>query len=298
MTVAELLNDMAIKAGIPADDQGLKTLLSNADLSKVALSDKLSETIQSNLFTIDAAIASPKVTEALQKKVEAQILNGVDASLESMMEKLALDPDAVSEIKKAEKTYKRITLLSDKLKAAMDKKAATPAKDGDSAALTQQINDLKAQLAAEKTAAQQLVQAEAQKFEQKEQDMAFDYYLAQYDYANDGGGDPMVKRANVMATKALLQEKAASVGAKYVFKNGQFALVKAEDGTDFYDGKTNTKVEFKQFVEQGIAPLLKVTDPNAGKGAGAGTGGSGSEGPTFTRGSSRSLDAVSAEISG
>src|SRR5688572_33336920 len=140
MTLSEILNKLCIKAGIAEDDPALKSLLASPELTKIEIKNNLQEALEGNLFTEDAAMASPKIKDKLRPLLQVEILNGMDKEIENLIGVAGFDPEAAGEIKKGESTYKRIRTLSVKLDELLKKKST--AKDPDKEGLTEKINAL------------------------------------------------------------------------------------------------------------------------------------------------------------
>jgi len=288
MTTAELILSLAKKAGIADDNQELKTLLSDAALGK-AIPQNLTDAIEANLMNVDAAIASKPVRDALRKTVEAEIYNGMDKEIDNLTTVAGFEADELADIKKHDTTYKRLRAVSSKLDGLIKKKST--AKPGDQAELTLKINEAREEITRMKTEHETKLKEQADAFAVKEDELLLDGILGEYSYANEAAG----KRPNVITARTILREGLSEIGAKLIRENGQFKLVK-QDGTDYYDAK-QTKVDFKTFTEQRIAPLLKAADPNKGKGAGPGTGGQGDDKPLLRPPSSdRSPEGAYAEL--
>lgn len=292
MTVAELLNSLCKKAGIADTNQHLKNILSSAELSKMEVNKEISDALEGNLLSEDAAMAHTGIRTKLREKLVPEILNGIDSEMDNLVTAAGFDPDDIAEFKKADTSYKRMRAIATKIDGLIKKKAGT--KDGaDKEGLTKQIEKLHEALAEQKTQFETKLKEESEKFASREEEFHLEGMLGEHTYANEVVG----KRANVITAKTVLNEKLAQAGAKLVRNNGQWEVVK-QDGTPFYNDK-HVKVDAKTFTEQAIAPLLKVADPNAGKGAGSGSGGAGQGSSIPDRtGGARSMDAAFAELGG
>lgn len=285
-SLGDLLNKLAQKAGIPADNEQLKTLLTNPELSKLTLEDTLSEKIEAGLYDLDAAKAK------LRPVLKAEILNGVDAEVMASLPEFEFDADSISEIKAIDSTTKRIKAIGAKIKDLESKKSG--ANKGDKEQYTAQINDLKAQLANAMTAKEQEIASIKQQADSELTQFALRSQLASYAYALDN----VPKDVNVLTANQLLSQSLSSDQAEVVYDKttGQMKLVK-KDGTDFYDN-TNTKVDAKTYVERVLAKnnMLKVSDPNPGNQTPAGVQTPPAGGASASRGSfNTALEAQLAE---
>ncbi len=255
ISVAELFNKIASKAGIPADHQAMKDILSNAEISKIMVPDTLSDELQAGLYNLESARAK------LHPVIKAETLNLMDAEILSMASEFGIDEETAKEIKSSENTSKRIKALAGKIKDLEGKKAG--ADKGDKAEYTKQINDLKAQMAdAIKAKDTEITQIKAQS-ENEITQFALRSKLASFAYALDN----VPKDVNILTANQLLTQSLSADDAVVAYDKttGQMKLVK-KDGTDFYD-KTNNKVDFNTYTERVLAQnkLLKVSDPSQGK---------------------------------
>ena len=99
-TVGEVINNLAQKAGIAADNAELKTLLSSPELANVAVPDALLTSLDSGLLSIDAAKNNHP---DIKKKYFADAYDGIDKQLIQLIESDTFDEADVAEIK-AEKS--------------------------------------------------------------------------------------------------------------------------------------------------------------------------------------------------
>lgn len=247
-SVAQLINDLAVKAGIPSDNQELKDILSSADLVKQTVPDSLAGKIETGLLTKDAAKNDPDVVNYFRHTNYGVI----DAEVEKFLTEAKFEDAVTNEIKGEKNTIKKVTLLAKKVQELEVKKAA--AAGGDKGKLQEEINKLNGQLS-------EIVNKHKQEKDdlilnhQKEIDQMFlQNTLGTYNYAL---GD-IDTGAKVMTAQALLAQKMASAGVKIINKDGQRILVR-NDGTEYYDDKHN-KIDLKGFIEGAISPILKKNE--------------------------------------
>lgn len=243
--LATYINDLFLKAGVPADNQDLKDILSNAELSKVNIPDSLISLADAGIHTLDSAKAKLKNT------LFTEALNGVDKEIESIINENEFDETTKNEIKAEKNTYKKVKTLTAKIQELEAKKHSGK---GDTTKLQDEINTLKAQNSTiikewEKKLHDKEMQAEAQI-----NNMFIDNYLSRYNYSL-GDIDPEIK---ITTARIMVEKKLAESGAK-IFKDPvKGMIISASDGTDFYDG-SNNKVNLKSFIEGAIAPILSTT---------------------------------------
>jgi len=257
-TINDLINSLAQKAGIQPDNQGLKDLLTNAELSKVTVAPELATAIESNLLTMDSA----KNNSVLKAHYFAQSLNGVDSEVGRIMDESGLDDTTKAEILAEKSTPKRVVLLTQKIKALEEAKSGATGK-GDKVELQNAINALNAEkstLIKDHAAVIERIQGEHQG---QMTSMMVKNTLSTYNYAL-GDLPPEIKLDTAFS---VIQKALQSEGAKVISENGTLRLV-TNDGTDYYDKQQN-KRDFSQFVEATLAQnkLLKTAEGGSGNGA-------------------------------
>ncbi len=115
--VGQLLVHFAQKAGISSEDENLKNILSNAELTKVPIHSDLARQMDDALLSVEMAKDNHPDIGTVYK---AQALNALDKKLAALADELGMN-DELDGIKN---TYKKLDIVVDKLKAA---KAAKPA---------------------------------------------------------------------------------------------------------------------------------------------------------------------------
>ena len=145
--LGQLINSLALKAGILANDPALLGILSNAELTKVTVNGDFLKALDENLISMDAASDNHPILSA---KYKSQALNPIDRKMEALMEQFGLDDAAKDEIKAVKSSYERLDKLAEKLKTLTEKKdgADTSKEKG---ALQKQIDDLLKKMQDEKS---------------------------------------------------------------------------------------------------------------------------------------------------
>jgi len=247
-TLGELINNMAVKAGIASDDAKLKSLLATPELLNIQVDETIVTALDNGLLSIEAAKNNhPDV----KKKYFADAYDGIDKQLIKLIETDTFDQADVDEVKAEKSTSKKQELIVSKLKA-MAKSAKGADKD--------QINQ---QLAAAHEAAR-LAKAEVettrQTYEAKIQDIemkaalraAFGKYKTIYDDLPEA-----VKTATFEAiVNQGLQDKNAILK---VDEHGNLQLV-GKDGSNVF-GANHVHLTPASFLDQTFAPVLKVSGP-------------------------------------
>lgn len=256
MKVGEFLNTLAGQAGIAADDAELKAILSSPTFSDTNISDALAAKIQGGFLTLESAKQNPDI----KKHFTALALNGLDTEVETLMNDLGLTDDIKKSIKEEKSSYKRVGLLTKKIKELEAAKVGQS--DEDKTKLNDKIRELNDELRTTK-------ESFAKKEQELHGEMANQYINWEltskfngYDYAM-----PLSKEANMVAARTLLNEELKAKGLRIVNKDNKLEL-ETKEGTEYYDA-TNKKVGVGDFVDGLMAhhKMLKVQDTgNNGKG--------------------------------
>jgi hypothetical protein len=251
-SINDYINALAKKAGVPADNAGLKELLTNAELAKINVPTELETLLDSGLHSIESAKNSKEVRDAMK----AQILNGVDADVDAGISETELFDDSIRAELAAEKiTGKRIRLYSAKVNAKIKElqAAKSQAAPGDKAEFTKTINDLKESLAAQTTAHNQAIEALKKGHAAERTSDMIKSQLSSYQYGLGVESDVALTTA-----QALIDKQLNSKQAKLINENGSLVIL-SSDGTKFFNEK-NIEVSAKDFIEGAIAPILKKSD--------------------------------------
>ena len=247
-TIGELINNLALKAGVASDNDELKSLLASPELATVQVPDTLNSTIEKSLLSIEAAKNNhPEI----KRKYTADAYNGMDAHLISILGSDTFDAADLDEIKKEISTSKKYELAIAKLKAA---KANAKGVDKDA------INkELEAAHAAAK-AAKDEVAAVKNEYEGKIKNIhraaaikaVFGNYKTIYD---ELPADIKTATMEALINKAL-QDKNADLT---VDDNGNLVLM-SKDGSNVF-GSNHVQLTPQSFLDQSFAPILKVSGP-------------------------------------
>lgn len=247
-TIVELINNLALKAGIAADNDELKSLLASPELATVQVPETLNTTIDKGLLSIEAAKNNhPEI----KKKYVAEAYNGMDKHLLALIESDTFDAADLEEIKKEQSTSKKYELVISKLKAA---KSTATGVDKD------KINQEIANAHAAAKAAKDEVAAVKNEYEGKIKNIhrtaaikaMFGNYKTIYDELPAG-----IKTATMEALiNTALQDKNAELT---VDDNGNLVLL-SKDGSNVF-GSNHVQLTPQSFLDQSFAPILKVSGP-------------------------------------
>jgi hypothetical protein len=248
MLIGELINNLAQKAGVSSDNEELKALLSSPELAAVKVPDALTSDIDKGLLSIEAAKNNHP---DIKKKYFADAYDGMDKQLIALIESDTFDEADIAEIKAEKSTSKKAELIVSKLKAA---------KKGDKGANADEWN----KKIADANEAARLAKDEVTKVTQGFQDQIknirleasldglYGTYKTIYDELPAG-----IKKTTLKAViDQALQDKNAQLVTD---EQGNIQLI-GKDGTNVF-GSNNVQLTAKSFLDQSLAPILKVSGP-------------------------------------
>lgn len=251
ITAGDFITKLATMAGINATDPDLVNILSSSEFASYKIPEAVASKINASLLTVDSA----RNNEALRRHFHAEILNGLDSNIESVMEKFGVDPEIAETIKQEKKTTEKYNKLIDQLNElhARKAKATTSADKKD---LTDEIAKLNSKVL-ELTESLKKAPVERDQFwSERLKGKAVQNLLASYNYAGEDNmpKDVLIETAQVLLNRKLNEQK---IRLEYNPENDNISL-KTESGMDFY--KDNTPVSFKAFADSILAEnkLLKI----------------------------------------
>ena len=249
--VGEFINAALIKAGVAPDNEFLKKILTNAELTKETVPDELVSQFNSTLLTIDQA----KTNYDLKNHFYGAALAPVNKELQNLATAFELSDEEIAEINGVKSTFERIPLLQNKLNAAIQKKAA--ASGGDKGKHAEEIVRLNAEIAAAKADKDNLTNQIKSEYENKILDMALNNFMNQYSYT-----EAIPKDVAAMTARNIFDQTVTSKRAKYKLVNNELTLVNADDESLPFM-QENQPVQFKAFVDKIVADnkLLKTAPP-------------------------------------
>lgn len=247
--LGQLLNHLASKAGVSADDQNLKNLLSNSELSKITLHSDLVSAIDNNLLSITAATDNhPEI----KKVYNAQALNAFDKRMEEVMSDAGLDDEEIEELKGVKSSYKRFEQLTAKLKEKK-KEASAPA---DKSALQKQIDDLLEKAKSSDAEHQKALEKEVEKF--KREKTGFELYKILN--GKKTVYDTLPPKAKEAAIRQLIDAALQDKDAVLDFDDTENFIIRKSDGSNLV-GANHTKYDPSSFIDEVLAQnkVLVVT---------------------------------------
>lgn len=246
--VGELLNNLFLKAGLPADHAGVKTLLTSPELANIQVPDDVVTALDNGLLSIDAAKNNHP---DIKRKYFADAYDGIDKQLLALIATDTFDETDIAEIKAEKSTSKKAELIVTKLKAA---KATAKGADKE---------EINRQLAAAHEAARvanEKVTTVTSEYEGRIKEInkkaALKAVLATYKTIYDDlPGNVKIPSMEALINNAL-QDKNAVLS---VDDNGNLVLT-GKDGSNVF-GSNHVQLTPQSFLDQSFAPILKVSGP-------------------------------------
>lgn len=124
MTALELINDLAIKAGIDSNNPEFKALLSSPALMQVPIPDVVTEAINTGLYTRDAALNSKEIYDQHEKQARGRFYGIMDNKVGQFLTAFDeyLTDEQKGEIKKQDNTPSKLDLINKYLPTALAEK--------------------------------------------------------------------------------------------------------------------------------------------------------------------------------
>lgn len=247
-TFGELVNNLALKAGIASDNAELKSLLSNEALATITVPDDLGSTLDKGLLSIEAAKNNHP---DIKKVYTAAAYDGMDKHLIALLGSDTFDQSDLEEVMAEKSTSKKYELVISKLKAAK-----STAKGADKEEVNRQI------AAAHEAArlAKEEVNNVRSEYEGKIKDInkkaALKAVLSNYKTIYDDlPGNVKITSMEALINNAL-QDKNAVLD---VDDNGNLVLT-TKDGSNVF-GSNHVQETPLSFLDKSFAPILKVSGP-------------------------------------
>lgn len=246
-TIGEFINTLAVQAGVPADNQDLKDVLTAIGGSTVSVPDSLTTQINKGFMTMEAA----RNNGTLRDHFYGVFARFGDNQIKSISEKMGWDA-ATTEAIMGEKTLMdRYAKMVDKITEAhaAGKKPNKEVED--------QIAKLNADLIAAREQAKTAVEQERTSWVSKLQNQAVEGTLASFDYGLD-----LPKEIAIETAKALVNRKLAEAKYRVGYDPDSNSISLLTDaGLAAYEN--NAPVAFKDFASRILADnkLLKVAAP-------------------------------------
>jgi hypothetical protein len=253
-TAAEFLKDLAIKAGVKIDDETFKPLLAAPELANINIPDELITGIDNGLLSLDSAMNNhPKI----KGRYFSEAYDGLDKELARFIDEHKLPDDIKAEILAEKSSTKRAVLLAAKIKDLEEKKATSG--KGEKDTLQQQINDLNAQLRAEKDK-EAGIRAE---YEGKLKDVKMGYTLGSLLGGYKTIYDELDGEVKDITLKAIINKSLNADAAEFTVDDSGHLVLRKKDGTNFF-GEDNRLLNPKSYLDKIMSrdKIIKVSDQN------------------------------------
>lgn len=256
---SDFLKEQLIKAGVKIDDESnkaIKDALALPELGNINLPDEVTTAIDNGLLSIDAAKNNHP---AIKGHYTSQALDGVDKEVLKLIEDYQLPDEIKQEILAERSSYKRVSILTAKLKSLEEKKATSG--KGEKDQLQAQINTLHDQLRTEKESINKVKTDYEQKLRDKDMSYALNGLLGQYktiyDELNPGIKDKTLK--------AIIDESLGTDQAQFTIGDAGQLILQKKDGTNYF-GDNHQVLTPKTYLDKVLSreKILKVNDPNPG----------------------------------
>ena len=257
--LADIVEKLAKLAGIDAKNDDFVKLIQNKTLADTSIPEKLQDLFSnalSKLFTVEAAKNDPE----LKKHFTALALNGVDTELEKIIDTYDIDDETKTLLKNTESTYKKVTILPNRLKEKYEK-LLTEAKKGkggeDAEKLKTEITNLNTQLKGLKETTVEKILYEKALSDHTNQilDLNIKTLISSKPLL-----ESLPRNVAIAAAKQVFDETLGQKKLKVVNDNGNVKLQTSE-GTDYFEN--NEAVTVDKFTDKILADnkLLQVSKP-------------------------------------
>lgn len=247
--LGEFINSLAQKAGIQADNDDLKALLSSPELATINVADTLVTAVDNGLLSIDAAKNNHP---DIKKKYFADAFDGMDRNLIDLISKDTFDEADLAEIKNEKLTVKKLEMIVNKLKA--QKAAANPA---DKAAINAQLQ------AAHEAArlAKEEVENTRKEYEGKIKNIYTTSAIRRAMGAYKTTFDDLPAEVRTSAIESIINKALQDKGAEFVADENGTLTLRSKDGSNVF-GSNHVQLTPQSFLDQTLAPILKVVKQN------------------------------------
>lgn len=259
-TAAEFLKELAIKAGVKIDDEAIQPLLAAPELAGINIPDALITGIDNGLLSLDAAKNNHS---AIKGHYFSQAYDGLDKEIARFIDDHKLPDDIKAEILAEKSSTKKAVLLATKIKSLEEQKANSG--KGEKDTLQQQINDLNAQLRAEKDK-EANIRAE---YEGKLKDVKMGHTLGSLLSGYKTIYDELDGEVKDITLKAIINKSLNADAAEFTVDESGQLILRKKDGSNFF-GEDNRLLTPKSYLDKIMSrdKILKVTDQNQNQNGG------------------------------
>jgi flagellar biosynthesis chaperone FliJ len=253
MTVADFINEMAVKAGVKSDDEALKGILSANDLNKIEMPETLFNSIDTSLLSLESA----KNNHPTLKSVYfSQALDGLDKELEKMKDEYNIPDEVYEEIKKERSSFKKVNILTGKIKELESKKAGASTKE-DKTAYQKQIDELTKTLQDKEKALADAQKDYDNKLSSFKKNIKLESAIAGYKTIYDD----LPAEIKALTIKNILSKELQDNDADFLLDEKESLDLLKKDGTA-YLGPNHQRITPQSFIDSVLAKnkILKTTE--------------------------------------
>lgn len=245
MKLSEFINPAALKSGLQADNEALKTFVS--EHGDIEMPDDIVNSIntyQTSLMTVDAA----KANSELNNHFKATALGGIDEIVKGGLDGLKAEQQMA--INNESNSYNKVKLWTQYLSTNGEEAVTNAGSNAvDTKPLTEKINELNNKISSQDQAWQAKVDANTSEWETKFKQTKVKTQFFGYDYGNGLDSED----GATLAENKLYKDLAANG-----WTLGDNLDPKTSDGADvFIDNK---KVVFKDIADKAASGYLKKQD--------------------------------------
>lgn len=248
MKLNTLLTNVMTKLGVDTTSPESQKILGNPNLANIEVADEISNKLDGEFFTKDAAIANTDI----RSRIRAEALNGVDASVLELIKGYDFDQETQSEILKEDKTHNKIKKVMEKIEDLTRKKSKASGVDKET--LNTEIEKLNKQVLSTKAEYENKLNDERNARRGDKINWELDSIYKGFDYSLQSDKD-----ISITAAKAIIGDFVNKKGLKFESsENGLQILTK--DGTEYYEN--SVKLSPADFIKKSLfeAKMLKVND--------------------------------------
>jgi hypothetical protein len=253
MNVADFISAFALKAGIPKDNEELKGILSANDLSKIEMPEALFNSIDTSLLSLESAKNNHP---ALKGVYFAQALDGLDKELDKIREEHQLPDDVYEEIKKERSSFKKVNLLTAKIKELEGKKSSSTTKE-DKGAFQKQIDELTKALAEKETALTEVKNNSKKELSDFKKNIKLESLFGNYKTIFDD----LPAETKALTIKNILLKELQDNDVDFILDEKESLDLLKKDGTA-YLGPNHQRITTNAFIDSVLAKnkILKTTE--------------------------------------
>lgn len=260
MNVADFISAFAVKAGIPKDNEELKGILSANDLNKIEMPESLFNSIDTSLLSLESAKNNHP---ALKPVYFAQALDGLDKEFDKLKDEHQIPDDAWEEIKRERSSYKRLGLLTSKVRELESKKAGATTKE-DKGAFQKQIDDLTKVIQDKDNALTEIKNNSKKELADFKKNIKVESLITRYKTIFDD----LPAETKALTIKNILLKELQDNDADFLLDEKESLNLLKKDGTAFL-GPNHQSISVDAFIDSVLAKnkILKTTEAAPSNGA-------------------------------